>query len=55
MHLIDLDSAKLLKPIILENMEGLRVIKDTYETQENKKISYLEIKVVQAMVEKGDL
>lgn len=55
MPLIDLGSAKTLKPIILKNTDSLKSIKEVYETQESQKISYLEIKIVQAMVEKGDL
>lgn len=55
MPLIDLDTAKILKSIIIASTEGLRSIRDTYESKESQKISYLEIKIVQAMVEKGDL
>ena len=55
MSLIDFESAKKLKPIIAENTEGLRSIRDIYQEQESKEISYMEIKLVQAMMEKGDL
>ncbi len=57
--MVDLTKAKAIKSVlesdtILENIE-LRPIKDKLEEQGNKDISYFEIKLALAMIEKGDL
>ena len=57
--MIELSKAKSVKTVmtsdaVLENIE-LRPIKDKLEEQGSTNISYFEIKLALAMIEKGDL
>jgi uncharacterized protein YpbB len=59
LDIVSLEHAKLIKTVvdsdaILDNTE-LRPIKDQLEEQGNTNISYFEIKLTLAMMERGDL
>ena len=55
MELIDFKNAKIIKEIITGEEDGLKEIKDALESKGEGNISYFEIKITLAMIEKGDL